>query len=125
MTDEEKAEEYANKKLNKLVYCSCCQNPDVKQAYLDGLVEGKPKWHEIENHVKPSREIAKKYMPKGNQKVMLKYHFYNDEEIHYSDGYYNVYDFEFHIPNNPTSRIICVIAWCCSAQSELGLFCKS
>lgn len=114
MTDEEKAEEYVQT-FDYSVDFDSPKSPNeiAKEAYLDGLAEGrKEKWHEIENHVKPSREIAKKYMPKGNQKVMLKYHFYNDEEIHYSDGYYNAYDFEFHIPNNPTSRIICVIAWC-------------
>ena len=69
-------------------------------------------WHDIESHVLPKREISKKYMPKANEKVMLKYYFYNETEIHYSDGYYDKFDFEFHIPNNPTGRIICVIAWC-------------
>lgn len=72
----------------------------------------KPKWHEIDTHVKPSREIEKKYMPKSRRKVMLKYHFYGDDEIHYSDGYYDCFNFEFHTPNNPTGKIICVIAWC-------------
>lgn len=71
-----------------------------------------PKWHEIESQVAPKREILKKYMPKPKEKVLLKYHFYNDEEIHFSDGYYDPYDFDFHIPNNPTAKIICVIAWC-------------
>lgn len=126
MADEEKAEEIIKEK-----YCNNCEEretfPDIyncsskeycdnyyllKEGILLGLAEGKPKWHEIEAHVKLSREIEKKYMPKSNQKVMLKYHFYGDDEIHYSDGYYDCYDFEFHIPNNPTGKIICVIAWC-------------
>ena len=133
MTDKERAEEYVDSLLNKddaeidkfLDENLGDLQLNKRQAetilgiikgvgicsFLAGLKAGKSKWHEIENHVKPNREIAKKYMPKGNQKVMVKYHFYNDEEIHYSDGYYNAYDFEFHIPNNPISRIICVIAW--------------
>lgn len=85
---------------------------NIERAVLIGIREGKPKWHEIESHVKPSREIEKQYMPKAGEKILLKYHFYNDEEIHYSDGYYDNYDFEFHIPNNATGKIICVIAWC-------------
>lgn len=94
------------------------------QSYLDGYEQGyedcrhyahdyyKPKWHEVESHVKSSREIEKQYMPKAGEKVLLKYHFYNDEEVHYSDGYYDNYDFEFHITNNATGKVICVIAWC-------------
>ena len=110
MTDEEKAEEYAD------WFCGASPSEQraIRQAYQKGAEFGYNKaneWHEIENKVTPKREISKQYMPKGNQKVMLKYHFYNNEEIHYSDGYYNAYDFEFHIPNNPISRIICVIAW--------------
>lgn len=89
-----------------------CKGCNLYNAYLAGLGEGKPKWNDIESHVLPKREISKKYMPKANEKVMLKYHFYNETEIHYSDGYYDMFDFEFHIPNNPTGRIICVIAWC-------------
>ena len=68
-------------------------------------------WHEIESKVSPNREISKKYMPKNKEKVLLKYHFSGDDEIHISDGYYDAYDFEFHIANNPKFRIVCVIAW--------------
>jgi hypothetical protein len=68
-------------------------------------------WHEIESKVTPKREISKQYMPKNKEKVLLKYHFSGDDEIHISDGYYDAYDFEFHIANNPKYRIICVIAW--------------
>ena len=50
-------------------------------------------------------------MPKNKQKVLLKYHFSGDDEIHISDGYYDAYDFEFHITNNSKYRIVCVIAW--------------
>lgn len=84
-----------------------------EQGFIDGAKWGtEHEWHDIESYVLPKREISKKYMPKANEKVMLKYHFYNEKEIHYSDGYYDMLDFEFHIPNNPTGRIICVIAWC-------------
>ena len=69
-------------------------------------------WHEIEGNVSPKREISKKYMPKNKEKVLLKYHFSGDDEVHISDGYYDAYDFEFHIANNPKYRIVCVIAWC-------------
>ncbi len=68
-------------------------------------------WHEIESKVTPKREISKQYMPKNKEKVLLKYHFSGDDEIHISDGYYDAYDFEFHIANNPKFRIVCVIAW--------------
>ena len=68
-------------------------------------------WHEIESKVTPKREISKQYMPKNKEKVLLKFHFSGDDEIHISDGYYDAYDFEFHIANNPKYRIVCVIAW--------------
>ena len=68
-------------------------------------------WHEIESKVTPKREISKQYMPKNKEKVLLKYHFSGDDEVHISDGYYDAYDFEFHIANNPKYRIVCVIAW--------------
>ena len=80
-------------------------------GYKQGLHEGQPKWHEIESKISPKREISKKYMPKSEEKVLLKYHFYGDDEVHISDGYYDAYDFEFHIANNPKHRIVCVIAW--------------
>lgn len=72
---------------------------------------GRPKWHDIESKVTPKREISKQYMPKNKEKVLLKYRFSGDDEIHISDGYYDVYDSEFHIANNPEFRIVCVIAW--------------
>jgi hydroxymethylpyrimidine pyrophosphatase-like HAD family hydrolase len=71
----------------------------------------KNEWHEIKSKVTPKREISKKYMPKNKEKVLLKYHFSGDNEIHISDGYYDAYDFEFHIANNPKYKIVCVIAW--------------
>lgn len=84
----------------------------LEQAFQAGAKANAIEWHDIKSHVLPKREIPKKYMPKANEKVMLKYHFYNETEVHYSDGYYDMFDFEFHIPNNPTGRIVCVIAWC-------------
>ena len=82
--------------------------------FLAGYREGNKanEWHEIESKVSPKREISKQYMPKNKDKVLLKYHFSGDDEIHISDGYYDAYDFEFHIANNPKYRIVCVIAWC-------------
>ena len=68
-------------------------------------------WHEIASKRTPKGEISKKYMPKNREKVLLKYHFSGDDEIHISDGYYDAYDLEFHIANNPKYRIVCVIAW--------------
>lgn len=87
---------------------------DVEQAFQDGAEFGYNKaneWHEIESKVSPKREISKQYMPKNKEKVLLKYHFSGDDEVHISDGYYDAYDFEFHIANNPKYRIVCVIAW--------------
>ena len=83
----------------------------AKQAYIAGANENGILWHEIESKVSPKREISKQYMPKNKEKVLLKYHFSGDDEIHISDGYYDAYDFEFHIANNPKYRIVCVIAW--------------
>ena len=88
----------------------CC----AKSAFKDGAEFAYNKaneWHEIESKVSPKREIAKQYMPKNKEKVLLKYHFSGDDEVHISDGYYDAYDFEFHIANNPKYKIVCVIAW--------------
>ena len=86
----------------------------IIKAFQDGAEFGYNKaneWHEIERKISPKREISKKYMPKSEEKVLLKYHFYDNDEIHISDGYYDAYDFQFHIANNPKFRIVCVIAW--------------
>lgn len=115
MTYKELAEEYEEKKAEcievnddgKRRYSSI----DIQEAYLAGLKAGRPKWHNIESKVTPKREISKQYMPKNKEKVLLKYHFSGDDEIHISDGYYDACDFEFHIANNPKFRIVCVIAW--------------
>lgn len=52
MTDEEKAEEYVSPKIwGDTYYVNCCgdwSNEEMKQAYLDGLAEGrKEKWHDL------------------------------------------------------------------------------
>ena len=108
---EKEAEEYGNSfewtNDDKVIDYS-------KQGFQDGAEFGYNKaneWHEIESKVSPKREISKLYMPKNKEKVLLKYHFSGDDEIHISDGYYDAYDFEFHIANNPKYRIVCVIAW--------------
>ena len=99
-------------------YClanGCCYaTPKEQDIYIAGAEFGYNKaneWHEIESKVSPKREISKQYMPKNKEKVLLKYHFSGDDEVHISDGYYDAYDFEFHIANNPKYRIVCVIAW--------------
>ena len=45
----------------------------------------KDEWHEIESKISSKREISKKYMPKSEEKVLLKYHFSGDDEVHISD----------------------------------------
>lgn len=110
---EKEAEEYATENWE---YYEEGKNDskELKQAYQQGAEFGYNKaneWHEIESKVTPKREISKQYMPKNKEKVLLKYHFSGDDEIHISDGYYDAYDFEFHIANNPKFRIVCVIAW--------------
>lgn len=107
---EKEAEKYAENNAYKYAsdYITC------QEAYKDGAEFGYNKaneWHEIESKTTPKREISKQYMPKNKEKVLLKYHFSGDDEIHISDGYYDAYDFEFHITNNPKFRIVCVIAW--------------
>ena len=109
MKDEEMAEEYAE--VHQMYVGSYCSYNALKRAFLAGLKAGRPQWHKIESKVSPKREISKRYMPKNKEKVLLKYHFSGEEEIHISDGYYDAYDFEFHIANNPKYRIVCVIAW--------------
>ena len=113
---EKEAEEFERRKHYRYEdndYC-CDITDGIIQAYLAGAEFGYNKaneWHEIESKVTPKREISKQYMPKNKEKVLLKYHFSGDAEIHISDGYYDAYDFEFHIANNPKFRIVCVIAW--------------
>ena len=113
---EKEAEEWVNKEYDNSYYpdCNYSAKRDAEQAYIAGAEFGYDKaneWHEIESKVTPKREISKQYMPKNKEKVLLKYHFSGDNEIHISDGYYDTYDFEFHIANNPKFRIVCVIAW--------------
>ncbi len=90
------------------------QFPEVKAKIkhgCNGVCQKKDEWHEIESKISSKREISKKYMPKNKEKFLLKYHFSGDNEIHISAGYYDPYDFQFHIANNPKHRTVCVIAW--------------
>lgn len=106
---EKEAEEYAEN-----FYCTKSVKDLLANTWRKGAEFGYNKaneWHEIESKVTPKREISKQYMPKNKEKVLLKYHFSGDDEVHISDGYYDAYDFEFHIANNPKYRIVCVIAW--------------
>lgn len=111
---EKEAEEAGNEKIKGNYQFARCARKSYKDGFKDGAEFGYNKaneWHEIESKVTPKREISKQYMPKNKEKVLLKYHFSGDDEIHISDGYYDAYDFEFHIANNPKFRIVCVIAW--------------
>ena len=113
MKDEEMAEEYYYKTYPVTLNIGEEERKQkVIDIFLAGLKAGRQQWHEIESKVTPKREILKQYMPKNKEKVLLKYHFSGDNEVHISDGYYDAYDFEFHIANNPKYRIVCVIAWC-------------
>lgn len=91
------AEEYANEKLNKLVYCPCCQNPDVKQAYLAGLMEGKPKWHKVADGDYPPFE-------KGYCTINV---LTDQGDI----AYYN-YDLDCWIVEPSSAEIDPPVAWC-------------
>ena len=106
---EKEAEEYCmNQSLLEDVRDNICK------AFEDGAEFGYNKaneWHEIESKTTPEREISKQYMPKNKEKVLLKYRFFCDDEIHISDGYYDAYYSEFHIANKPEFRIAYVIAW--------------
>ena len=112
---EEEAERYQIRKHHQRLYGhKPVVMKELNTTFKDGAEFGYNKaneWHEIESKVSPKREISKQYMPKNKEKVLLKYHFSGDDEIHISDGYYDAYDFEFHIANNPKYRIVCVIAW--------------
>lgn len=114
---EKEAEEYATREC-----CRTCNNVNhfckekcecwtFAKKGAEFAYNKANEWHEIASKVTPKREISKQYMPKNKEKVLLKYHFSGDDEIHISDGYYDAYDFEFHIANNPKFRIVCVIAW--------------
>lgn len=114
---EKEAKEWVKQKGTDAITClkeNIGWDNVCEQAYKDGIEFGYNKaneWHEIESKVTPKREISKQYMPKNKEKVLLKYHFSGNDEVHISDGYYDAYDFEFHIANNPKFRIVCVIAW--------------
>ena len=129
---EKEAEEAGNKTIKENNQFARCARKSYKDGFKDGAEFGYNKafveadknlkaivtdfnnaneWHEIASKRTPEGEISKKYMPKNKEKVLLKYHFIGDDEIHISDGYYDAYDFEFHIANNPKFRIVCVIAW--------------
>lgn len=106
---EKEAEEYC-------MYQSLLEDvrDNICKAFKDGAEFGYNKaneWHEIESKVTSKREISMQYMPKNKEKVLLKYRFFCDDEIHISDGYYDAYDSEFHIANDPGFRIVCFIAW--------------
>ena len=111
---EKEAEEKYKEHLADPNYYENSEEESYYTGFKDGAEYGYQKaneWHEIESKITPKREISKQYMPKNEQKVLLKYHFSGDNEVHISDGYYDAYDFQFHIANNPKFRIVCVIAW--------------
>lgn len=103
---EKEAKEYVNEEYDFCYYPedNLSTRINAERDWSKGAEFGYNKaneWH----------EISKQYMPKNKEKVLLKYHFSGDDEVHISDGYYDAYDFEFHIANNPKFRIVCVIGW--------------
>ncbi|MBR6081227.1 MAG: hypothetical protein IKP60_13880 [Treponema sp.] len=111
MTNEEISEiKLAEAWVGENGFCSDCNNinsveanREMINAFLAGHKTGRPEWHDLRKNPED--------LPKNKEKVLLKYHFSDDDEIHISDGYYDAYDFEFHIANNPKFRIVCVITW--------------
>ena len=106
MTDEEKAEEYANNEINKMfvdeseeVYVRASTLKQIiKNSHLKGLAEGrKEKWHEVADGDYPPCE-------KGNYTINV---FTNSGHI----AYYN-YDDECWIAEPTSVEIDPPVAWC-------------
>ena len=101
MTDEEKAEEYTRN--CKYVETDYFVNKiaKVKAIYLDGLAEGKLKWHDLRKDPDD--------LPKESGDYWIKY----DSESEERGGFYDVHHFE---PDKPFYKKhwseIEVMAWC-------------
>ena len=98
MTDKELAEEYEEKAeeyLDKKYLKNMGIRRPVKEAYLDGLIEGKPKWHDLR---KDPNDLPNGYRAVLNQ-----------------DGMNIVYDYDNKVwRNDDADEYICddPIAWC-------------
>ena len=105
MTDKERVEEYARKVHYDLIQCGDSEEQDLrlyveikfKQAYLDGLAEGKPKWHKIADGDYPPCE-------KGNCTINI----LTDRG---NIAYYN-YDEECWVAEPSSAEINPPVAWC-------------
>lgn len=97
MTDEEKAEEYATEDLpdgyTKINYVK-------KQSYLDGLAEGKPKWHDL-------REDTNDLPPKEYTGSCFSINVFIDTE---DNAFYSYRD-NVWVRESDGLRISKVIAW--------------
>ena len=85
MTDEEKAEEYVTtiqhdinnwggKEPTERFY----NEIKLKQAYLDGLAEGKPKWHDLRENSKDLPKENGHYWCKWNDGSYCTEHYFQD-----------------------------------------------
>lgn len=77
MTDKEKAEEYASEKCKECYMCDYADHdhPEInpyeicpwytkrKEGYLDGLAEGKPKWHDLRKNPDDLQKIVARKLP--------------------------------------------------------------
>ena len=101
MTDEEKAEEFAKGKAYEHYHFLFEENDGspvdfAKLCYLDGLTEGKPKWHDLRKNPDD--------LPKDNRECLC---FASNC---YFVGYYDEeYDQEWHFDEFCTDKID---AWC-------------
>ncbi|MCQ2081657.1 MAG: hypothetical protein MJZ11_08355 [Lachnospiraceae bacterium] len=100
MTEEEKAEEYAKGKAHEHYHFLFEENSGspvdfAKLCYLDGLAEGKPKWHDLRKDPND--------LPKGDEDCLC---FISEC---YFVGHYAKEDKEWHFDEFISNG---VIAWC-------------
>ena len=98
MTEEEKAEEYAREDLPD---GDTKMNYEKKQAYLDGLHEGQPKWHDLRKDPNDLPKDDKQYL------VLYYYNYRGKKEMSY--GVRDNLHSDFEICRCYTEQII---AWC-------------
>ena len=103
---EEKAEEYAREWLYHVKDLELHHKEDdkpeyvrIKQAYLDGLHEGQPKWH----------KVADGDLPKDDKQYLVLYYYNYKGKKEMSYGVRDNLHSDFEIHRNYTEQII---AWC-------------
>lgn len=105
MTDKEMAEEYANnhvhyevaKRENGAEYAKKVSSVTIKQAYSDGLKDGRPKWHKVADGNYPPCD-------KGNYSINVL--------ADYGDIVYYNYDEDCWVVEPLSTEIDPPIAWC-------------